>query len=81
MGCEFCDQRGAHSICGKFEKKSENGYWIFDFKGAIPFTFTWCYGSFSGYYPSILDDGGFWEIFQKTHIATQRWLNLIRPWY
>jgi hypothetical protein len=30
---------------------------------------TWCYGSFKGCYPSILDDGGLWEIFQETHIS------------
>jgi hypothetical protein len=69
MGWEFCDQRGAHSICEKFEEYSENGYRILDFKDAIPFSFTSCYGSFKGCYPLILDDGGLGEIFQETHIS------------
>lgn len=53
-GCEFCDQICAHLGWGNCEKLGGKSCWIFYFKVVISFSFSWCYGSIGGAFPSTL---------------------------
>jgi hypothetical protein len=67
-GCQFCDQRCAHSSCGNGEKLGEKNCWILEPRVVVPLSFTWCYRSFGGGFPSIPNDGKLDGSFRR-HIA------------
>ncbi len=52
---------------GYYEKSSERGWWILNFKVAFPFSFSHSYGSFGGGLPSILVDVELWKVFQEAY--------------
>jgi len=70
-GCEFCNQRCAHSSCANCEKLGEKSCWILELRVVVSLSFTWCYGNFGGGFPSIPNDGKLWWIIQKTHCNDQ----------
>lgn len=70
-GCEFCDQRCAHSSCGNCEKLGEKSCWILELRVVVSLSFTWCYESFGGGVPSIPKDGKLWWIILETHCNDQ----------
>jgi hypothetical protein len=87
-GCEFCDQRCAHSSCGNCEKLGEKKL-LNSWTWSCSFTFfhmvlwkLWGWFSFNTkWWQTLMDHLGNTLQWSRPNIVTPKGLGLIKPWY